>query len=121
MCAIHTEAGTEQLGMINRHMQRMAMHIIYDEAWLTLLVEVYTDILRHEVPALHLGALHLPLPEVDPGLHRCTTILLEAVDGLEHEALLIGANGCRVTHMHCTTGMTPQHSNATIARTDGGI
>ena len=92
----------------------MAMHIVYDEARLTLLVEVYTDILRHEVPALHLGALHLPVPEVDLGLHRCTTIRLGAVDGLEHEALLIGANGCRVTHRHYTTVMTPQHYSGTI-------
>ena len=97
------------------------MQIVCGEARLTLLVEVYTDILRHEVPALHLGALHLPVPDVDFGLHRCTAVRLGAVDGLEHEALLIGANGCRVTHMHCTTGMTPQTHNVTIARTDGGI
>ena len=90
------------------------MHIVYDEARLTLLVEVYTDILRHEVSALHLGALHLPVPEVDLGLHRCTTIRLGAVDGLEHEALLIGANGCTVTHMHYTNGITPQHYSAAV-------
>ena len=102
-------------------MQWAAMHIVYDEARLTLLVEVYADILRHEVSALHLGALHLPVPEVDLGHHRCTTILLGAADRLEHEAFLMGANGCRVTHMHCMTGATPQHHNVTIARTDGGI
>ena len=95
-------------------MQWTAMQIVCGEARLTLLVKVYTCILRHEVSALHFGALHLFEPEVELGLHRRTTVRLGTVDGLEHEPLLIGTNGCTMTHMHYTNGITPQHYSAAV-------